>query len=109
MAHRSLLTLALIPLLINTVIYVVLFYVGLTYFNSWLDRLLPHSDQWYWIALGWLLTILILVFLLAVMVFHLHRPDQHRGFPISRSHVRKDRKNNDRCKRRTIFTEGHIE
>ena len=69
LGNRRLLGLALIPITLNTLIFALAFYFGLSYFNDWLAGFLPNSVAWYWNALVWIArTLLILVFM-GVLVF----------------------------------------
>lgn len=67
--HRRLLPLAIVPVLINTVLFGLFFYFSLRYFHVWLDRLLPQSDKWYWLVLIYFLTLIVIVLLLLLIVF----------------------------------------
>ncbi|MBU2549917.1 MAG: sulfate transporter CysZ [Proteobacteria bacterium] len=67
--HPRLLPFALIPVLINVVLFALFFYMSLSYFSHWLDSLIPQSETWYWIALIYLLTIIVIVLLLLIIAF----------------------------------------
>lgn len=67
--HPRLITYAVIPIIINTVLFVVFFYFSLGYFNRWLEALLPREQAWYWVALTYLLTVVLVLILLIIIVF----------------------------------------
>ena len=69
MKHPRLWTLALIPIVINTIVFTIFFWVTLKYFSGWLDTLLPQSQEWYWIVLTYLLMVLVSIVLLLAIVF----------------------------------------
>lgn len=67
--HPRLSVLAAIPVAINTILFALFFYLTVKYFGRWLQALLPQSQAWYWLALTYLLyVILVIVLLLAVVL-----------------------------------------
>ena len=69
MKHPRLWSLALIPIIINTLVLTLFFWITVRYFGGWLDSLLPQSQEWYWIALTYLLMVLVSIILLLAIVF----------------------------------------
>ena len=67
--NRSLLPLALFPVIINTILYTVFLAVSLKYFYGWLTGLLPQSEAWYWAVLLYVLMILFGAALILAVVF----------------------------------------
>lgn len=67
--HPRLMAYAMIPLIINVILFTVFFYLSLNRFSGWLERLLPSGEAWYWVALTYLLTIILAVVLLIIIVF----------------------------------------
>jgi len=68
-AHPRLLSYALLPLIINTVLFIIFFLIGFRYFSRWLEALLPQGQAWYWVILTYLLTVILALLLLLVIVF----------------------------------------
>jgi len=67
--HPRLLSYALLPLIINTVLFVIFFLISFKYFSHWLEALLPQGQAWYWVILTYLLTVVLALLLLLVIVF----------------------------------------
>lgn len=67
MRHPKLMPLAIIPIIINTVFFSVIFYFAYKYFNKWMTSLLPQGDAWYWVVLTYLVAVLVVAFLLLFM------------------------------------------
>ncbi|MEW6263133.1 MAG: sulfate transporter CysZ [Thermodesulfobacteriota bacterium] len=66
--HPRLISLAVLPILINTVLLAAIFYLSLGSFLRWLAEMLPKSQAWYWVILSYVLPVLMVLFLLAVIV-----------------------------------------
>jgi len=66
--HRRLIKYLLIPFTINLIVFSLVIYLGLDFFNSFVSQHIPQGEAWYWFLLNFLLWI-IAILLTAVLVF----------------------------------------
>lgn len=66
--NKTLIPLAVIPVILNTILFALFFFLSLKYFNKWLTSILPQSEEWYWVALIYLLMIVLIIVLLLAIV-----------------------------------------
>ena len=67
--NRRLIPLALIPVLLNLILYIVIFFIGRHYFSRWMEAWLPKSEAWYWVVLSYLLIVILVILFLVIFVF----------------------------------------
>lgn len=67
--HRSLWWLAALPFLVNLALFVLLFWLGYSYLDQWVQGLIPGGEGWWWQALTYLLIVLLVLALLAMGVY----------------------------------------
>jgi CysZ protein len=66
--HRNLWGLALMPFLLNVLLFVGFFAAAMYGFDSWMEELVPAGEAWYWAALSYLAWTLAVVLMLAFQV-----------------------------------------
>ena len=73
LAHPRLLAYAAFPTLINIVLVLAVFFVGMHLSESLADRIIPAQDQWYWVVLSHAIQIMLVVALVlfGALVFYI--------------------------------------
>ncbi len=66
--HRSLYKFAILPFIINTLVFTLVVYFGFSYFQEMVMSRLPQGDAWYWLILNYLV-IIAAVLVIMVLVF----------------------------------------
>ncbi len=73
LAHPRLLAYAVFPTLINIVLVLAVFFVGMHLSESLADRIIPAQDQWYWVVLSHAIQIMLVLALVlfGALVFYI--------------------------------------
>ncbi len=67
--HPRLTVYAAIPFLVNLLLFTGFFFFSLRYFNTWLEKLMPQGEAWYWVVLTYLATVVFGLALLLLIGF----------------------------------------
>ncbi|MEW5724438.1 MAG: sulfate transporter CysZ, partial [Thermodesulfobacteriota bacterium] len=67
--HPRLIPLILIPVAINILLFLLVFYLALAHFGDWLNQWLTPAQAWYWAVLYYLLLLVFLAGLILAAVF----------------------------------------